>query len=40
MIGDGDLVVLDTNALVYIGRGKEVKDWLESEWKLLSRPRR
>lgn len=40
MIGDNDLVVLDTNVLVHIGRGKEVKDWLEHTLKLLSRPRR
>ena len=40
MIEEHGLVVLDTNVLIHIGRGKEVKDWLESEWHLLSRPRR
>lgn len=40
MISDADIVVLDTNALIYIGRGSDVCAWFESTWKLLSRKRR
>lgn len=40
MISDQDLLVLDTNVLVYLGRRGPVAEWMERTWRLVSRPRR